>query len=376
MVRIYTTKLRINIMPKLLTVIIPEHNEGDQVNDTLDSLFATSDRSLYDVIVISDGSTVPLDIDKYKIQHFNNGLRQGVGAAFDVGVMMAKTPYLILMGCDIRFREDDYINKMLDLLRDPANEKAFICTTNLGMHAGKMDINSPKLLKRYGSSVLLFMTAADIPAKGTVMRELQQLKDDKAVPNYRNILECKWLSRPKSSLEDIPGILGAFYGVRREWYNHIRGWRGHRYWGTLEPFISLKSWLCGGSCKITTDIETGHIFSRVTEKSHKTRPHDLLYNKMYLAEVLFDKPTKDIFMDFLGTNMPVVNTHIQIANYILNENRNVIDFERKNMELLLERDLHWFNKKFPFKYYDLLNGKTLEEILNPPDKLTDEGVDG
>jgi len=337
-------------MPKLLTIIIPEHNEGDFVNGTLDSLFATSDRSLYDVIVVSDGSTVPLNIEKYHVSHYKNTMREGVGASFDIGALMAETPYLVLMGCDVRFRNNDYIPKMIEILGRPENENAIISVGNIGMSEKNMDVNNPKNNIRYGAEILFFMTYKDLPKKGVRMRAM--IRDDVRVDNFRNIIEAKWLIKPKSNIESIPCVLGAFYGIHKAWYDKIHGWRGHRFWGTLEPFISLKSWLCGGSCKITTDISVGHIFTRISKKPHVTRDWDLLYNKVFLINLLFDPETVDLFMEFLGKKHPVVNKNILIAEKILQEHKDVLQIEKDYLSLILKHDLHWFNKQFPFKYYN------------------------
>ena len=73
---------------------------------------------------------------------------------------------------------------------------------------------------------------------------------------------------------------------------------------------------------------------------------------------MFDKPIVDIFMDFLGTNHEITG-----AKMILSELQHMVDIERNNMIPLVQRDLQWWNDKFPFKYYDLLTGKTLEEVV-------------
>jgi hypothetical protein len=86
---------------------------------------------------------------------------------------------------------------------------------------------------------------------------------------------------------EVPCILGAAYGVKKSWYEHIDGFWGHRKWGSLEPYISLKSWLFGGKCLTAPHIETGHIFNE-TQGRHGTGFDNLAYNSMLVAWLLFD----------------------------------------------------------------------------------------
>ena len=329
---------------KLATVIIPELDEGTQLNDTLDSLLDTSDSSLYDIIVVSDGSKVELDLTKYgkSVLHYKKKKREGVGAAFDSGAALTDNPNLIIMGSDIRFLDNGYMDKMIDRLEEKENEKSIICTGVKGINPGNMDIHRDSKVS-YGAKILMFMKAEDLPSRGSVMN---QLRTDNAVATFRNILEAKWINKQEEEFYEIPCVLGAFYGVRTKWYKWIRGFEGHRRWGTLEPFISLKSWLAGGSCKIDTSSIICHIYKQ--EPSHKTYGHDLMYNKIALSKILFGKDA-DKFIKFLGSN-----SDIEIAKMMVGEDSFKIDNLADSFEQIRERDMNWFNDKFPFKYSELI----------------------
>ena len=327
---------------KSITLIIAEHNEGQQLNDTLDSILSTSNHDLYDIVVVSDGSTVPLNLEKYKdlVKHVKTKERGGVGAAFDEGFSAVSTPNVITMGSDIRFLENGYIEKMLDILED--NRKSLVCTTNIGINAERMDIHHPKSIRRHGARVLFFLKAEDLPKNTRLFKP-----GDPRLPNYRNILEAKWISKQEGSLYEIPCILGAFYGMSSEWYGHIKGYWGHRYWGTLEPYISLKSWFAGGDCKMAVDIEVAHIFKQ--RPSHVTHVHDLLYNKLFVSEALFPPKIARVFIDFLG-----MNEHINRAKRMVLENRKKLKEVRDYHESIFTRDIFWFYERFPCKYFELI----------------------
>lgn len=327
---------------KPLTLIIAEHNEGKQLNDTLDSILDTSDHSLYDIIVVSDCSTVKLDLSKYKdlVKHTNSSTRLGVGASFDVGGVQVETPFMVTMGSDIRFMKNDYIKKMLDVLED--SQKSLVCVTNIGINKDRMDIEHPKSIRRYGARILFFMKVEDLPKNTKLFKP-----NDPRAANYRNILEAKWIKKQEGNVCELPCIFGAFYGMSTEWYKYIKGYRGHRYWGSLEPYISLKSWFAGGDCKIANDIEVAHIFKQ--RPSHVTHTHDLLYNKLFMSEVFFPKKMARVFISFLGDN-----EHIRYAKRMVLKDHKSVEYLRKYHESIFVRDLHWFYEKFPFKYYELI----------------------
>jgi hypothetical protein len=97
---------------------------------------------------------------------------------------------------------------------------------------------------------------------------------------------------------EIPCILGAAYGVRKKWYKYIDGFWGHKKWGTLEPYISLKCWLMGGTCLTAPHIETAHIFKTVG--THGTEFEYLAYNKLLVAWLLFSLPDKNRLIKHLN----------------------------------------------------------------------------
>lgn len=322
--------------PKPLTIIIAEHNEGQQLNDTIDNILDTADDKLFDIIVVSDFSNeVQPDLSRYGslVRHVRNTMRLGVGASFDVGALHVETPHMIVMGSDIRFKQTDYVDKMIGHIEDSPD--ALICTVNVGINNQRMDMDHPKVTRRYGARILFFMKAEDLPSKS-------KFRND---PLFKNVLEAKWITKQQGRICELPCILGAFYGVSKSWYDHIKGFMGHRYWGTLEPFISLKSWFAGGKCMIANDVENGHIFKQ--RPSHITHTHDLMYNKLMAAEVLFPNDIKHKLISFLGRN-----EHIDRAKRMILDDQAQIDHLKKYYQQIFKRDIHWFYDKFPFKYYD------------------------
>ena len=282
----------------MVSIIIPYHNEGeDFIKETIGGIKKTCDVSPFEVIIVDDGSDTPLNLEReddiHVVRHDRN---YGVGRAFDTGVGLATYDTLILMGADIRFLDNGWAGKMA---REAENHpKAITCGTCVGLNTkvyGAMNMEKRRLTnRRTGATILMFHDTKSNPKKPET---------------FRSILDAKWLPliEAEESVE-IPCVLGACYSMKKEWYNYIDGWRGHRIWGTLEPMISLKSWLFGGSCRVAPQIETGHIFGR---GGHYIRQEDILFNKMFCATTLIEDYQR--FIVFLGDNGDVRKAKTELA---------------------------------------------------------------
>jgi len=290
-----------------LSIIIPYHEEGvDFISTTLFSIKNTIDIENYEIIVVDDGSAVELEnIDGIKIVRHKTNL--GVGAAFDTGVKIAQSENLFLMGSDIRFLKNGWASKMITEIKN--HPKSFTCTSCININAENMDIEDRKKV--------------GVPTGATILMFHDKKSNPNATETFRGIIEAKWLPYLKDrdiDSHEIPCILGAAYGVSKSWYNYVDGWAGHKMWGTLEPYISLKSWFFGGSCRCASRIETAHIFKPAG--THGTPQDALMYNKMFVSMVLFDDP--DRLINFLGSN-----TILDRARIMIEQNRNFIEQKRK-----------------------------------------------
>jgi glycosyltransferase involved in cell wall biosynthesis len=280
--------------------------------ECLEQLKSTIDIQNYEIIIVDDGSRVPLrQISGIKIvRNVNN---KGVGQAFDAGVQRAIGENIILMACDIRFANNKWASKILKEIEDYPT--AITCTTCVGLNrysscCGSLrtkDGNcSNSKCKNFGKPVpdnMNFERRRKIQRSfgATIMLFLDMKSLPKAAPSYRNILEAKWQAPDLKSMDrsyEIPCILGAFYGLKKDWYKHIDGFWGHKHWGTLEPYISLKSWFFGGSCRLAPHIETGHIFKKTA--THNTPEESRKYNKILVSLLLLAESSR--YISFLGAN--------------------------------------------------------------------------
>lgn len=275
---------------KELTVVIPFLNEGDELIRTIESIYATAPSELFSVIAIDDASSIRTErLEKFDdVTHIRNETRIGAGASITKGAYLAETPFIVIFDAHMRFRQDHWCERLIAALkREP---RTAFCTACVGLDKGNPEANveNAKGGIYYGATIALY--------------------DHKDGPeNYRNIIEAKWLnSKSLPSLTDdfeIPCILGANYGVSKEWFKRIRGFEGLLMWGSCEPFISLKSWLAGGKCKIIPSIGIGHYFRPIAP--YITHSYYLLYNKMFVAKTLFPELLATDLVAFLGYNNDV-----------------------------------------------------------------------
>jgi glycosyltransferase involved in cell wall biosynthesis len=269
-----------------LSIIMPYHNEGENfINETLESIRSTIDVD-FEVIIIDDYSDVPLKVGGAKI--FRQPENMGVGAAFDAGIRIAESEYIFLMGCDVRFAANHWASLMLkDIQQHP---KSLICTSVVHLSAGLPDLtfetsrqkfvyNGATILMAYGKEDWNIIKAEWYPRESRFVKQGNELATKMLAP-YGVIPSM-------TESYEIACILGAAYGTTKSWYNYIDGFWGHRKWGTLEPYISLKSWLFGGNCLTAPHIETAHIFNE-TQGRHGTGFEYLAYNSLLVCWLFFN----------------------------------------------------------------------------------------
>jgi glycosyltransferase involved in cell wall biosynthesis len=251
-----------------LSIIIAHCNESRMVvQKCVDQLLDTIDVTEWEVIIVDDASYKPLE-PIYGTKIIRHTTNKGIGVAFDTGVECAKYENIFLMACDIRFIANQWASQMVQEIE--TNPKAITCTTCVRLGRSKLsepyttDIEEELKKKRYGLGATIELFSEN------------------------RILDAKWMPVNGKPLNtdsyDIPCVLGAAYGVKKQWYKHIGGFEGHKKWGTLEPYISIKSWMFGGSCRVAPRVQVGHLFNLVNP--HTVHRKYVLYNKFMVAQLL------------------------------------------------------------------------------------------
>jgi len=108
-----------------LSVIIPAHNEEDNIEETVKSISKLNyPKRLLEIIVVNDGSTdntknIAMRLKKkYNFRLFNNKINKGKGHALNRGIRAARGEFIACMDAD-SIIEKDIMKKMLPYFDDP-----------------------------------------------------------------------------------------------------------------------------------------------------------------------------------------------------------------------------------------------------------------
>jgi glycosyltransferase involved in cell wall biosynthesis len=288
------------------SIIIPFRNEFDSIGGMISHLKSTLlNPEEVEIIIVNDGSFgadakfKPLEIEGVTVIQLRHSY--GVGASFDRGVELAKGDVIILTASDV-YPFAGWYEKVIVAVEQSPNSLG--CATCVGLNPKKMDLYNPKNTRRYGADLLFYVTEEDLPESNARHNKRG---------SYTSIMKAKWLpSKQQDAPYEIPCILGAFYFTSKAYYKVLGGWDtiagdrfcGHKTYGSLEPYISLKSWLVGGGCILYPDIEAGHVFSRIVRRNRWTKgvrnPKDHWWNQLFILEtMILDEGLRQRLYDFI-----------------------------------------------------------------------------
>lgn len=280
-----------------LSIIIAYHDEGESfIHGTVESIRSTIDVE-YEIIIVDDCSEIPLKLDNAIVLRHDTNL--GVGTCFDTGIKIAKSEAIFLMGCDVRFIANKWAYLMTEEIR--AHPTSLICTSVVHLDWGS-DIMTFELSRQnfvYNGATVL-VAYGDKEGNRDILHASWLPRFSRMVPltldAMRAVLDKYGVDPGEKGSYQVPCILGAAYGVSKSWYNHIDGFWGHRKWGTLEPYISIKSYMMGGDCLTAPHIETAHMFKTGGIKDMSC----LAYNSMLICWLLLEKQDKKRLIDWLN----------------------------------------------------------------------------
>ena len=178
--------------------------------------------------------------------------------------------------------------------------------------------------------------------------------DEKATSDRpaREVLEPKWKSQQQGIEYEIPCILGANYGFSTKWFNYIRGLSGLKMWGTSEPFLSMKTWMAGGKCKIRTDIQIGHKFR--SNAPYVTKISKLIYNKIFMCKTIFPKELSDALINCLTKDV-----NFSQAMRDIEANRDIIEENRQYYQSIFKKSIYEYCDKFEIKLPEGIKGREI-----------------
>ena len=305
----------------MTSVIFPCKNDLVLLREVIDNLTDGLDESTFEIIVINDGSThtngqlltmSEKDFNHSNVRVINNGATFGVGYSFDRGAESATGDIIVLCGSDIFPRKVSWLSDVQRYVR----EDEIGCCASVGLNGAERNLNHEKRYVRYGANLLYTVSNNDLP-RNSFWRNKKG--------GYTVLFEGKWQGKLSDKPYEIPCLMGAFYFTTKKFYDKIHGWdteesvryQGHQGWGSLEPYISLKTKIYGGKLRVYPDFEVGHIFGRVTgENISRSVREDLhWFNRLFMVHTMTDSPLKEELLAFPHPEYP-----LNIAQKVLGEN--------------------------------------------------------
>lgn len=269
---------------KRITLIITALNENRNVIKTLQSIYATANPDLFDVVVINDG-TFKNKVSKgwieippeYHCKVVHHHLRQGIHVSRSEGVALAETQYIGMFNARMQF-EDGWLDKVL--YRLDTEPKTLFCTVSKVLNEKwQWDKTDGGTGLRYGCNMLMYYERPDADWHN---------KNAKI-----ELLPPKW--RLEYTTDEIPCVLGAMYFCSKKWFNYIGGLEGLHSYGADEQFLSLKTWMFGGKVKIIKDVHIANVYRPI--KTYCDNLEDYFYNTVFIGFVLFDWKTANMQLE-------------------------------------------------------------------------------
>ena len=338
----------------MVSVCIPAHNEGDLLKSVLSNLITTAETEDFEIILFNDGSKdsscrfQPLKIktDFRNLRIENSPIQYGVGYGIDRAVECATNDFIVIMGADI-ITDYGWLKSVVNALK--THPDTIGCSACVGISPKNMDMHREGRKIRYGADMLVQMDFNDLP-KGTQENLIRHKRY-----SYTDLFRAKWRwGKDSDEPYEIPCLLGAFYFCKKEFYQKIHGfdteahkrYQGHMNWGHLEPFLSLKAYLYGGSCKVFPNIETGHIFGRIT-KRHRNRamkPSYSVWNALWIAYTMCDAELRDYLINWLDSELALNRA----KTYVRKNMESLLKVRERNKEEFT-KDVTWYMERFNIK---------------------------
>lgn len=247
-----------------LTVVIPFLNEGEEVGRTVRSALDTA-RGRVEVVVVNDdsddGYDYEADLAGLPVTYVRNRYRIGAAASKEKGVQCIATPYFLLLDAHMRFYDDRWPDRIVGELE--ADDHRLLCCQTKVLHKeadGRVHEVDSRLTR---GAYALF-------------------ERDEYIPGIR------WNTWPAAAAlpgNDVACVLGAGYAASRRYWNRLHGLEGLIHYGCEEAYISLKTWLEGGRCRLLPDVVVGHIYR--TTPPYRINSPAMHYNNLLISETLF-----------------------------------------------------------------------------------------
>lgn len=335
----------------MVSVIIACYNDQGWLDKTMARLYHEQDLNSFEAIVVDDGSTTPITAEGFPVRVLRNTIHQGVGYCFDRGVKEAVGDTIILMGSDVLVKDRSWLSEAEKWSVE--HPEAMGCAVSYCFTPSVLEFNE-ETKRTYGANISWVYTFEKHPFNNPIIPAEFGLDVVNASSVLKPIFDNDTI---------IPCLIGAFYVTTKAWYQKIYGWdtdgpqnRGHKNWGGLEPWISIKTWLAGGEVHYIPQIEVGHVYGRIGNVLlHRGVRADLRwYNKLFIIHTLFTEAEKQgvlSMIERLYKENGAYDRNYGQAKKLIKENKEFVDTVTARNDQLFSyesgsRSLNIFTHKF------------------------------
>lgn len=278
------------------TVLITFRDEGFEVEKTVIAV-RLNDQNV-NIQLVDDASLDGYDYENvsrtFGCDLIRNKTSQGVAGTRCIGVDQINTPFFSIFDSHMRFKvaERDFSKNFLKELKKDDAQILYANTIVIGSntdenHLFRSYTNEDCLANSSGHNGFL--------AFGPIYHLKGDALDFDTEWCYKFSSEFDRDNDEKDAIIETPSILGATYAMSKRWWNEIRGLQNLYYWGSDEPWLSLKTFLLGGRCRMFKNWGIGHLYRSIpTYGALSSIPVQL--NRLMIQFIM--SPSKEVFEHF------------------------------------------------------------------------------
>jgi len=244
---------------RLISFVMVARDEPQPlVETTVRELLQTSSGHAREIVVVDDGSRVPVFLEHPEVHLVRNPMPIGGARARRRGASLARGGVLVSMDAHMRFAPD-----WLDRMLEHVESGALLCAA-----WWDYDLTRP------------LCWGADFRWCGE--------RNHKAgrSPGFAFRHRTKY---PGDGAVEVPMLIGACYMMLREGYDRLGGFSPFfRTWGRVEQDLSLRAWIVGLGLKCVPGAHVGH-FTR-PKHPYPVRWADVEFNQAATARTVFEEP--------------------------------------------------------------------------------------
>ncbi len=243
-----------------VSFVIPSRDETPEVlNTTIENILATVGAHAFEVIVVDDGSIVPVGSVNSSVRLWRNENPLGVSPSRSKGAELATGDVLVWLDAHMRLAPD-WLEKMLAHV----DSGSLLCSA---FWEYEMEV-----CHCWGAD---FTWCAE---------------RDYSKQRYPGFGLRHRVCRPEEPVVDIPMVIGACYMIGREAYGRLGGFSPlFRVWGTDEQDISARAWIRGLGVKCVTDARVGHLCR--SSFPYEVSFEHLEFNQLVMIRSTFESTT-------------------------------------------------------------------------------------